>query len=132
MEDIASWFESHYTSLLAWLGEKQQDLIDSFDLPDWFGWLGKFGVALFNAAKDLSSDFLLFSLENLLSAVSSLIGLLPVPEFLTAYTPQLLLGSMSGPVLYVLMKLGLPQTLSIIGAGFTFRLTRKLVTIGRW
>lgn len=94
-------------------------------------WFGSLFVAAFAALFDLLGDVLVYALDGVLSAVAALIGLIPVPDFASGGFAAVL-GDLGGDIRYLIVMGGLIPALALYGAGFTFRLGRKLVTLFQW
>lgn len=98
------------------------DKIDA--VLDWFIKLALWFV-------DLLKDYALWFVEQILEAMRYVIGLIPVPEFVNAGLQSVV--DQFPPLLgYFLAQSGVSQGLTIIGAGYLFRLCRKLFTLGQW
>jgi hypothetical protein len=104
--------------MIDWIKEAWNDLIE------WF-------KAILQAIFDYFSDLFILVLDGFLGAVSSLIASVPVPDFLSNGLGSYLNGIDSG-VLYFLSQSGITPAFAILGAGVTFRLLRKLFTLGQW
>lgn len=105
------WLSSKIDSALAWLGQLAHDLVS----------------ALFN----MVTDALVGLVELFLNAVLSILNSLTPPAFLQNGLQGFLLG-IDPSVLYFLSLSGFTTALGIVGAGFTFRMLRKLFTLGQW
>lgn len=111
IETIVSWF----TALFAWIAR----------LFEWFS--GLFGDLL-----EFLLDFPLLILRGILDGVVYLLSLIPVPDFLTAYSLQSLFSGLPNEVLWFVDFFGIPQGLLLLGGGVSFRLLRKAITLGQW
>lgn len=98
------------------------------DITQWFGDLFKGAfVAIFLLLQDIAvSVFTAF-----LDAMGTLLAAIPVPDFMSGGLSAFWVN-LPGGILYILTATGAPQALAIIGAGFAFRLTRKLFTLFQW
>ncbi|NRQ42610.1 hypothetical protein HRH59_08480 [Rheinheimera sp. YQF-2] len=76
-------------------------------------------------------DIVLTLFELLLDGVAYMFELISPPEFLATGLGSLF-SALPDSLSYFLMQSGLAEGLSIYGAGVTFRLLRKLFTIGQW
>lgn len=114
-----------YVSLLVFVASIQsvqagwvEDISDYIQcLYDTFiAWLGDFAVSVF---------------RGIMEAIAAVITAIPIPSELatglSSYYAEIDPG-----ILYFLSQSGVPEALGILGVGMTFRLTRKLVTLGRW
>lgn len=94
-------------------------------------WLLALISKLFSGVWDFLTDLFLALLDALLKGVAEIIAAIPVPDFIQGGMQSFFSG-VGGDIVYVLGAVGLPQALAIIGAGFGFRITRKLVTLFQW
>ena len=94
---------------------------------DFINWIKNF----FTSITDFLLDLPIKILDLFLDAISSLINSIPVPDFLSNGLNGLF-TSIDPSVLYFLDKSSLPEAFLILSAGLTFRLTRKLFTLGQW
>lgn len=69
--------------------------------------------------------------EALLDGIATVLEAIPVPEFITQNLGFYLNGIDPG-VLYFVNRSGFAQAIAMLGAGFSFRMVRKLVTLGQW
>ncbi len=104
--------------MIDWLKNAFNDLIE---------WL----KAILQAVFDFFADILILVLDGVLSAVSSLLEAIPVPTFMTGGA-QSLLNGLDGSILYFLSMSGFGAAMALIGAGYLFRFTRKIVTLFQW
>lgn len=76
-------------------------------------------------------DAIRFLVRGFLEALASVISSISVPA---AFQNGLsgLLDQLDPSIIYFLVQTGIPAALGILGAGALFRLTRKLITLGRW
>lgn len=70
-------------------------------------------------------------LESFLNAIFSLFSTLSLPDFLINGLSGLF-DALDSSVLYFLNEMGFFQGLAIFGTGVTYRLIRKLLTLGQW
>jgi len=101
-------------------------------LGDLTNWIGQMIIALFQALMSLLMDMLIFAVENMLTLWCLAIESIPVPDFLTQYSLDGLLGSAGPTITWLIGTFRIGECLAIIGAGFAFRLLRKLLTLGQW
>ena len=94
------------------------------DLIDWF----KAGL---QAIMDFFLDIGIVVLDLFLDAIVSIFNSISVPEFMTNGLGYYLNGIDPG-VLYFLSQSGLAESFALLGAGISFRLLRKLFTLGQW
>jgi len=79
-----------------------------------------------------ASDFPIAVLKGFLDAVYYVISLIPVPDFLSNYQIGSILGPVEPYIGYFVQQTGVGNALLIVLSGVTFRLTRKLLTLGQW
>jgi hypothetical protein len=94
------------------------------DLTQWF-------IAIFNAVVDFFTDLPVLLLESFLDAILYLIQSIPVPDFLSNGMSAFMAGIPSD-IFYFLSMSGFDNALAVLGAGVSFRLLRKLFTLGQW
>jgi hypothetical protein len=104
--------------MITWLQDAYNDLID---------WLQAILFAIF----DFATDLLILALDGFLSAVAFLIESIPVPQFMSDGAGSFLAG-IDPAVLYFLSVSGFAPAMSVIGAGYLFRFSRKAVTLFQW
>lgn len=76
-------------------------------------------------------DVFLTLFELLLDGFAFMFELIQPPDFLAAGLGGLF-AALPSSTSYMLMQSGLAEGLAIYGAGVTFRLLRKLFTLGQW
>ena len=94
-------------------------------------WLVGVIKAVFGAIFDFFIDTAIAVLDLILTALAALITSIPAPEFLAGGSGSFLNGLPSS-VIYFLGMSGFAAGLGLLGAGFAFRMVRKLVTLGQW
>lgn len=104
---MIAWFQDAYNNFLAWLN------------------------AAWSGALQFFQDLPIVVLDSFLSAVSTVVGVLPAPTF-AAGGLQSLFNALDPAVIYFLSRSGMTEGLAILAAGLTFRLLRKLITLGQW
>jgi hypothetical protein len=90
-----------------------------------------FFFALWEDFYNFITEFPAVVLESFLNAISSLFSALSPPDFLANGLSGLVDG-LDSSVLYFLNETGFFQGLVIYGSGFTFRILRKIFTLGQW
>ncbi|MBE0471330.1 MAG: hypothetical protein IBX55_17690 [Methyloprofundus sp.] len=80
---------------------------------------------------EFMTDLPLIILEKILIAFSSVINAIPVPALFSNGLGALV-GSLDSSILYFLSVTGFAEALSLLGVGISFRLIRKVVTLGQW
>ncbi len=101
-------------------------------LNDFTNWLAEQLTKLWEAIETFFTDLLVGLVETVLEAYALIVELIPVPDFLSTYSLCNLLGLAGPEVGYFLQTFRIGEALGLIAAGYTFRLTRKLVTAGQW
>lgn len=100
-------------------------------LEDAVSWLWSVVAAVFIAIWDLLYELGIAILSGVLSGVAGLVGLIPVPQFLTSGLQGVFAG-LDGSVLWGVGLLGIPEGLAMLGAAVGVRLVRKFVTLFQW
>ncbi|WP_247539178.1 DUF2523 domain-containing protein [Ralstonia pseudosolanacearum] len=95
-------------------------------------WLLKAFVAVFAALWSIVEDLCIDVLDLLLNGLTTVLGALPAPSFLTGVSLQSMFGQLGGDVLFFLGAFNIGQGIALLGAGFAFRLLRKVVTLFQW
>lgn len=80
---------------------------------------------------DLFRDIALWIFDGVLSAISSLLTLIPAPDFDDS-TLQSLINGFPPFASYVMGRLDISGAFAIISAGVVFFLLRKIFTLGQW
>ncbi len=96
----------------------------------WNGFVSWF-QELWDSIVEFFTDLPLVILDSFLSAIAAVLEVIPVPDFLQTGLSGFLAG-IDPSVLYFLDRSGFDSAIAILGTGVMFRLTRKLVTLGRW
>lgn len=103
------------------------------------GWLSKvtwwiaYAINVtFRAIVGFLKDLVAYVLGTVLSLVGMAIQAVGVPSWLTQYSLGSLLGQTGAVVGFFMGQLQIPLGLSLIGAGYVFRLVRKFVTVFQW
>lgn len=100
-------------------------------LNDFTTWLLDLIRDIFAALVDFVGDMVVMVAQAICDALLALLGIIPVPTFLEAGLDSLF-GELGAGILWVVTMVGLPQGLAIIGAGYAFRLGRKVATLFQW
>lgn len=95
-------------------------------------WLDKVFVAIFLALWSITEDLFIDSLDLFLQGFSAVLGTLPAPSFLGSFSLQSLFNSMGGDILFFFGVFNIGQGIGLLGAGFAFRMARKVVTLFQW
>lgn len=106
------------TALIDWMAQTWADFVDWIQdiLAVLLGWLKGFVLDIF---------------ELLLMGIVYVFGLITPPQFIVNGLDGVF-GALPSDITYFLAQSGLSQGLAIYGAGVSFRLLRKLFTLGQW
>ena len=104
--------------MIDWIKQAWADLI---------GWF----KALFSALMDFLIDLPVTILEMFLDAILFLLNAIPVPAFIEGGLDSFM-SAIGSDVLYFISMSGFDDAMALLGAGITFRLLRKLFTLGQW
>lgn len=103
---------------------------------EWLGsltkWLKEQLLALWEAIETFFSDLLVDALELGTELVLWVLSVLPSLDFLVTYSLCNLLNAAGPDVAFFLQTFRIAEALGLIGLGYVFRLTRKLLTLGQW
>lgn len=105
-----------------WLSEKIDNALQ---------WIKQLVINILETLWDLLTDFILFILDALLSAIVAIIALIPMPDFMTDGL-QTSVNSFPQLLLYIMSNTGITSALGILAAGFGFRMIRKAATLFQW
>lgn len=94
-------------------------------------WLADLFRDVFKALWDFVTDVLVMIVDTIMTAIVFVVGLIPIPESLSGGMAQLW-SNLDPALLYLAHQIGIPAALAILGTGWTFRLARKLATLGQW
>lgn len=95
-------------------------------------WVLSLVVKAFAALFDLLGDVLLACVDGFLHAIAVLYVAIPAPTFLQGSSLQSLFGGISPDVLYFFGVFNIGPGITLLGAGFGFRMMRKIVTLFQW
>lgn len=103
------------------------------------GWLGDLGEflrkqveRLWDAIVVFFKDLVLFAIDQMLQLVSLVVEMLPVPEFLEQNSLNVMLGK-AGPVVgWFVQTFRVGECFAMISVAITFRMMRKILTLGKW
>ena len=100
-------------------------------LTDFTTWLLALIGSVFTDLWHFVKDAIISVFDLVTQAAVAIISAIPVPGWLSGGLSGLW-GNLDGSTQWLLGQAGVPAGLAIIGAGFAFRLTRKLLTLGQW
>jgi hypothetical protein len=102
-------------------------------------WLSSFTNWIVGSVTSLWADFIAFTgdtvvgfLKTVLDWFASAVDSISVPDFIANYSLGTLLGGIGPDALWAMSTFRIGEGLSLIAAGYTFRLLRKLFTLGQW
>ncbi|WP_137009786.1 DUF2523 domain-containing protein [Aquitalea aquatilis] len=90
-----------------------------------------FLVACITALKDMLFDVFVMIFKLILNLILFVVNMLSLPVKLGGGLNSLFTG-MDSSIMWLLGACGLGAGLSLIGAGYVFRLTRKVLTLFQW
>jgi hypothetical protein len=96
------------------------------------GWISYAINQFFGALVQFLKDLVTYVLSVILGVVQSAIAAIPVPSWLADNSLGNLLGQTGSIVGFFMSQLRIPQALTVIAAGYAFRLFRKFVTLFQW
>lgn len=99
------------------------------DLKNWFVDTLK---ALWDAWSGMYHDLSLMIVKNVLEAVGEIAKTIPVPDWMAEYSIGHMLGQLSPSLGYFVDRIGLGVGLPLIGLGYAFRVSRKVLTAFQW
>ncbi|THD06473.1 hypothetical protein B1991_12955 [Rhodanobacter lindaniclasticus] len=87
---------------------------------------------MFAAFAAFLKDLVTYILAAVLGIVALAISSIPVPDWIANNSMGSLLGQTGSIVGFFMVQLKIPAALSLIGAGYAFRLVRKFATLFQW
>jgi hypothetical protein len=98
-------------------------------LTDWFK---DTFLTIFHAFQAFVHDQIIGCVHTCLDVALTVINAIPVPDFISSYSLGSLL-SQTGPTMgWIMVTFKVPEAFGLLAAGWIFRLTRKLLTLGQW
>ncbi len=101
-------------------------------LNDFKDWLISMWKALWGAFFDFGNDMILKFLKKVLEIVAELVKDIPVPDWMADYSVGHLFSYLSPSLGYFVDRLGFSTGIMLLGAGYAFRVVRKLATALQW
>lgn len=98
---------------------------------DWFESLISWLEVLWEDFTEFVEYIPIAILDSFLTAIGTVVSSIPVPDFAVGGL-QSLFDSFPSNLLYLVGATGLPEALLVVGSGVSFRLVRKLFTLGQW
>jgi len=87
---------------------------------------------VWDAVVKFFQDLVIYAIEKMLDLIALAFEQLPVPEFLQQYNLNMLLGNAGSTVGWFVQTFKIGECLTVIALGITFRITRKILTLGKW
>lgn len=95
-------------------------------------WLKSVATSVVNAVRDIAKDVVVWLVRAVTDLFLLAIAAIGVPTFLANYGLGSLLSNVSPILGFFVVQFKIGAALSLIGAGYAFRLLRKLLTLGQW
>ncbi|WP_442784007.1 hypothetical protein [Collimonas fungivorans] len=89
-------------------------------------------IRILKAIGGVLYDFVITVLDAVVGVLGAAVSSIPVPSFLSTYSIGNIINMMPDYVLYYVSHFRIGESMAIIGAGFAFRMTRKILTLGQW
>lgn len=94
-------------------------------------WLWGLVKDLVDAVVELLRDLVVWALDGVLGALAAIIAAIPVPSFVQVGLGDILSG-VHPMIGYFASGLNIGAGLSLLAAGFAFRMLRKVLTLFQW
>lgn len=101
-------------------------------LTDVTNWLKEQIIKFWEAIEAFFNDLVVTALEQMLELVALAFESLPVPQFLTQYSIGNMLGNAGPTVGWAVQTFKIGECMALFAAAYTFKITRKIVTFGKW
>lgn len=101
-------------------------------LTDLTNWIRELIGKLWSAIEAFFNDLVVIAIEKLLDLIALAFEALPVPQFMTQYSIGALLGQAGPTVGWFVETFKIPECMAILAGGAVFKITRKIVTFGKW
>ena len=101
-------------------------------LTKFTSWLGSAVASVVNAVRDIAKDFVVWLVKAVMDLFLMAVAAIGVPGFLADYSLGSILSHISPALGFFVQQLKIGTALTMIGAGYGFRLLRKLLTLGQW
>lgn len=99
------------------------------DLKNWFldviKWLWDAWTGFYH---DMSVDII----KRVFEAVGEIAKVIPVPQWMSDYSVGRLIGQLDPGLGYFVDRIGLGAGLTLLGLGYAFRVSRKVLTAFQW
>lgn len=100
-------------------------------ISDFAAWLLSIVASLVNSFFVLLGDVFIFAIDQMLAGLVWMLGFVTVPEFISDGINAFWLP-LDDTLTYFLASAGVIPALAMIGVGYLFRLTRKVLTLFQW
>lgn len=101
-------------------------------LTDLTNWIRDLVEKLWNAIEQFGNDLIVLAIEKMLEVVALAFEALPVPEFMTQHSIGSLLSNAGPTVGWLVETFKISECMAILAGGAVFKVTRKIVTFGKW
>lgn len=101
-------------------------------LTDLTNWLSEQIAAFWAALVAFFKDLLVSFVEVVCDFAATVIEAIPVPDFIQTYSLDVLLGNAGPSIAWAVGTFKIGEGLTLIAAGYAFRLLRKAFTLGQW
>ncbi len=101
-------------------------------LEDVTNWLRETLLAFWNAFVQFIKDAVVLIIESVLDLFATAVEAIPVPDFIANGSIGQFVSGAGETVLWAASTFKLAEGMALLAAGYTFRLLRKLFTLGQW
>lgn len=101
-------------------------------LSDLTQWLLGLAQKFWHAIETFFNDLILSAMEKGLELVALTFESLPVPDFIQQHSIGELLGNAGPTVGWFVETFKISDCMGLFAAALTFRITRKIITFGKW
>ena len=101
-------------------------------LTDITNWLRELVEKFWQALEKFGNDVVVIAIAKVLEVVALAFESLPVPEFMSQYNIGTLLGNAGPTVGWFVETFKISECMAILAGGAVFKITRKIVTFGKW
>lgn len=101
-------------------------------LQDLTNWLRGLVQKLWEAIEQFFTDLIILAIEKLLDLVATAFESLPVPEFIAQNSIGSLLAGAGPTVGWIVQTFKISECMAFFSAAALFRISRKILTLGKW
>lgn len=101
-------------------------------LQDLTDWIRRQVERFWNAIVEFFNDLIILAIKAILELVVMAFERLPVPDFMQQYSIGSLLGNAGSTVGWFVQTFRIGECLAVIALGIAFKITRKILTLGKW